>query len=149
MGPPIHPPSRPSVLVGTLLRVYPISGAQHSRWHSFPSPIDMGPPNPSSFEAQRPCVSIPFREPRHPRWHSFSFPIDVGPPIHYPSRPSVLVGTLPRVYPFRGLASSLALIPFTIRCRTPPPPQSTLLGSAFFLAHHLVSTHLLEHASIF
>ena len=110
--------------------------AQHPRWHSFPSSIDVGPHNtvpsgPSVLLGTASCTpshtlikvvsffsptdvgshNPPFRAQR-PRWHSFPSSIDVEP--HNP--------------PPSGSTSFLAhrLI-------------STPLDSAFLLAHHPVS----------
>ena len=40
------------------LTIHPPFGAQRPRYYSFPPPIDVGPPNPPPFRAQRPCRYI-------------------------------------------------------------------------------------------
>ena len=137
----------------------PPFAAQRSRWHSVPSPIDVGPPNhplqgPVSLLAHR-LVSTPLRgsdsslahhpvsssdticnKPKPtsskycPFWaFPFGLPFNVFKtrerfPHPYkecfvllPNRCGISQST-----PFRGPASSLALVPFSNRCRT---PQST------------------------
>ena len=81
---------------------------------SFSSPTNVGYHNPPPFRAQ--C----------PRWHSFLSPIDVGPPPNpFPSGPSVLTGTPPRLPPFGEqpprwhIVRYLALISFVTAQSTP------------------------------
>ena len=71
-NPPIHSPSGLSVLADTLPRVYPLWG-QRPRWHSFPSPIDVGIPQSTLLQDSASLlthhlVSTPFRA-QCPHWH--------------------------------------------------------------------------------
>ena len=122
----------------------PPFGAQNPRWHSFPSPIDVGLPNPhpflgsASLLAHR-LVSTPF-EAQPPRWHSFPSPIDVGPPNPPLSGPSILVGTPPCVHPPSGL--NLLADTHSLLQSMWDSPIHPFQGIASLLAHHLMSTPL-------
>ena len=79
-------------------------GAQHPHWHSLPSPIDVGPPNPllkrHSFSSS---IDVGSHNPplwgQRSRWHSFPSLIEVGPPNPPLFEASVLADTPPRVHP--------------------------------------------------
>ena len=123
--------------------------AQRPLWHSFSSPIDVGPPQstpssgPSVLAGTPPCVHLPLglslltgtspRE-RFPHLYKECF-------VLLPNRCGISQSTL-----FWGPASLLALVSFSNRCGI---PQSTLLrGPTSLLAYCLVSTPLRGLASL-
>ena len=132
----IHPPSKPSVLVGTHsflqlmwdsepyqsfppqpmwnIKIHPFK-AHRPSWHSFLSLIDV-----------RPLLNIRVQ---HSRWYPFLSQIDVGSLQNPPSSgPSVLTGTPPRVYhPFGERPPSLR---FPFRA-SPQGFKLCLLGKGF------------------
>ena len=97
----------------------PLFGAQRPCWHSFPSPIDVRPPNPPPLGPNvlsdiSSCVHPLWGIPIHPRL-GLSVLADIrsllqlmwDPPIHPPSGPNVLSDIWSCVHPLWSLASSL------------------------------------------
>ena len=126
--------------------------AERPRWHSFPSPTNVGPPNPPpsgpvSFPAH--CLgrsfhtlikNASFSSPtdvgshnpplfgvERPRWHSFPSPIDVGHPNPPPSGPvSFLAHCLRRGFHTLKKNASFSS-PTDVGSHNPPPSGLNVL----------------------